>query len=202
MLAETQLERPLDELLLASTSPYRAQLLARLGVPFESSPPDCDESPLPGETPAALVRRLSRQKAESLAPTASQRFIIGSDQVADLDGQALGKPGTAARAREQLSACSGRTVVFRTGLCLLDTAIAGQQIDVVDVHVRFRTLSAGDIARYVAIDAPLDCAGSIRSEGLGISLFDAMLSDDPTALVGLPLIRLCQMLRSAGVEIP
>ncbi len=189
-------------LLLASTSPYRQALLQRLNLPFETASPDCDETPLPGEAPSALVLRLAKAKAASLSEHYPTALIIGSDQVADLDGQVLGKPGNKATAKQQLQRQSGQTVVFRTGICLLQPQSDTCQLAAVNVTLTFRELDVAEIDRYVETDQPLDCAGSIRSEGLAISLLQSMDCPDPTALVGLPLIRLSQMLRACGVSVP
>lgn len=185
-------------LLLASSSRYRAQLLERLGLPFSCRSPDIDESSLPGENAQALVTRLSRAKAEAVASAAGDALVIGSDQVAVCEGRILGKPGTAERARAQLASLSGRHVDFLTGLSLLDPVSGHVQTTAVPTRVRFRTLTDAEIADYVAREQPLDCAGAFKSEALGIALFEAMESEDPTALIGLPLIALCDMLREAG----
>jgi septum formation protein len=192
------------DLILASSSRYRATLLERLALPFRSCSPDIDERPLPGETPQALVTRLAAGKAAAgaaLAAPGTSALVIGSDQVAVSDDAMLGKPGTAARAREQLATLSGRRVTFLTGLCLLDTASGDMQQQVAITEVAFRTLDPAEIADYVAREQPLDCAGAFKSEALGIALLDAIRSDDPTALIGLPLIALCRMLRQAGVAV-
>lgn len=194
------------KLILASSSPYRAQLLARLEIPFEAFSPDVDEHPRTGETPEQLVSRLALTKARALVSRHPDALIIGSDQVAvpteAAEGAALlGKPGTAARAREQLARLSGRSVIFLTGLCLLDAASGQDQTRVVTTRVQFRPLDAREIERYVAREQPLDCAGAFKSEGLGIALFEAIEGDDPNALVGLPLIELCRMLGRAGVDV-
>lgn len=189
-------------LCLASTSPYRRELLQRLGLSFDVARPDCDETPLDGESPRDLVLRLARGKAASVARTHPQSLIIGSDQVAVLDQHVLGKPGETSRAVEQLRMASGQTVSFVTGLCLLDAASGADQADVVRFDVRFRELSDAEIRRYVQREQPLDCAGSFKSEGLGVSLFESMHGEDPNALIGLPLIRLCAMLRSHGFDLP
>lgn len=190
------------QIILASTSPFRAELLQRLGVPFSPAAPDCEETPLPGETHHNLVTRLAEAKARSLAEQHPDCLIIGSDQVAELDGAILGKPGSAANARKQLSACAGRRVRFHTGLCLLDTRDGKTQVDEVLFEVVFRPLSEQQIASYVDKEQPLNCAGSFKAEGLGITLFSALRGDDPTALIGLPLIRLCDMLAARGVNLP
>jgi len=199
-------------LILASTSRYRAELLGRLRLDFEQLSPDCDETPLPAESPDALVRRLSRIKAMSILDqladgSASEPIVvIGSDQVADCNGQVLGKPHTGERAVEQLSLMSGQDVVFRTGLCIAtapaNSAQAAMTVDVVNVTARFRKLGGDEIKRYVDVEKPLDCAGSFRSEALGISLLSALEGDDPNALIGLPLIRLASRLRDLGMQVP
>ena len=188
-------------LVLASTSPFRKELLQRLGIPFETAAPDVDESPLADETPAALVRRLSETKARAIGKL-RQGLIIGSDQVATTGNDILGKPGTHPRAIEQLQYLSGRLVTFHTGLCLLNSATNEAQIDVIPFKVQFRQLDEGQIERYLQADQPYNCAGSFKSEGLGITLFERMDGDDPSALVGLPLIRLTSMLAAAGVVLP
>ena len=188
-------------LILASSSRYRAGLLSRLGLPFERRRPDVDETPRPDEDAEALVARLARSKAEAVAGGFPGALVIGSDQAAASGGKILGKPGTAARAREQLADLSGRYVTFFTSVYLLDTGRGQGRLAVVPTRLRFRTLSSAEIERYVAREQPLDCAGAFKSEGLGIALFDAIDSEDPTALIGLPLIALCRMLREAGVEV-
>lgn len=192
------------ELVLGSTSRYRAELLRRLTPHFRQAAPDVDEAALPGETPALLAQRLAQAKARAVAARHPGALVIGSDQVAELDGQILGKPGDAARATAQLQASSGRDVRFHTALCLLDARrdppALHQALDVTDV--RFRVLGADEIERYIEREQPLDCAGSFKSEGLGISLFEHIRNDDPSALVGLPLIALCRLLRAAGVTLP
>ena len=190
------------QIILASTSPFRAELLQRLGLPFSAVAPGCDETPVPGETHHDLVIRLAEAKARSLAEQFPDCLIIGSDQVAELDGEILGKPGSAANARKQLSACSSRQVRFHTGLCLLDTRDDTVQVDKVFFEVVFRPLSEQQIASYVEKEQPLNCAGSFKSEGLGITLFSALRGDDPSALIGLPLIRLCDMLAARGLTLP
>lgn len=189
-------------LVLASSSPYRRELLERLQLTFDTASPTIDESPIEGETPEMLVRRLAFGKARALATKFSHHLIIGSDQVALCDGEILTKPGTPERARAQLRHQSGREVDFVTGLCLLNSASGRQQIDVAVTRVQFRALSEDEITRYIDRDSPLDCAGSFKCESLGISLFSAIDSDDPTALIGLPLIRLCAMLREEGLHAP
>lgn len=187
---------------LASSSPYRRDLLERLRIDFETASPDLDERALPGETPQALVQRLARGKASALATRFPHHLIIGSDQVAVCDGEVLTKPGTPERARAQLQRQSGQDVDFLTSLCVLNSASGRQHTDVALTRVRFRPLGDDEIARYIARENPIDCAGSFKCESLGISLFAAIDSDDPTALIGLPLIRLCGMLRTEGIKIP
>jgi septum formation protein len=186
---------------LGSTSVYRRQLLARLNLPFEVAAPGVDETPLAGELPQALALRLAQAKARAVADLYPEAVVIGSDQVADLAGQALGKPGTHARATEQLRQMSGHTVVFQTAVAVVCLASGFEQLDLAAVRVRFRTLNALEIEHYLQIEQPYDCAGSAKSEGLGIALLESIESDDPTALVGLPLIRTARMLRAAGVKL-
>lgn len=187
-------------LVLASTSRYRRELLARLGLPFTVESPAVDETPLPGEAPAALARRLALAKALAVAARHPEAWVIGSDQVADLDGQPLGKPGHRDAAVAQLLASSGRTVQFHTAACVVRGA---RQLALEDTtRVRFRSLERAEVERYVQAEQPLDCAGSFKCEGLGITLFEAIESRDPTALVGLPLIALAQALREAGFRLP
>lgn len=193
---------PSGGLVLASTSPYRRELLGRLGLPFTSARPDADESALPGESPEALVARLAESKARSVARHHPEALVIGSDQVAVLDGEIIGKPGTPERAREQLARTSGRSVRFLTGLCLLDTASGESQVLVEPFTVHFRELDAASIARYVVAEQPYDCAGSFKSEGLGITLFARLEGDDPNSLIGLPLIRLVDLLAESGIVLP
>lgn len=188
-------------LVLASSSRYRQGLLERFGLPFECSAPDVDESPQGDETPSALALRLAETKAKVVARQRPGALVIGSDQVAQLDGEILGKPGDAATAQAQLVRASGREVEFLTAVALVDGSNGAILRHVDRTVVRFRTLAAEEIARYVARDRPLDCAGSFRSEGLGVVLFEQISSEDPTALVGLPLIALARMLRQAGVII-
>ncbi|HUL55642.1 MAG TPA: Maf family nucleotide pyrophosphatase [Usitatibacter sp.] len=190
------------QIVLASGSRYRRELLARLGLPFESWSPNVDERALAGESPRQSAERLSRSKADAAARRWPQALIIGSDQVADLGGEAIGKPGTLENARAQLARLSGREVLFHTGLCLLDASSGQAQSCVVTTDVVFRTLGGAEIDAYLAREPALDCAGSAKSEGLGIALLDRLGGDDPTALVGLPLIALARMLRNAGVAVP
>lgn len=189
-------------IVLASTSAYRRMLLERFQLPFETARPEVDETPLPDEHPAATADRLAIAKAQAVAPQWPDALVIGSDQVAHIDDEVFGKPGSVERAVAQLRSMSGRTVVFHTALALIDTRSGRIQTDSVPTEVRFRTLSDPEIIRYVEKELPLDCAGSAKSEGLGITLLDALSGDDPTALVGLPLIALSRMLREAGVELP
>ena len=191
---------PPPRLVLASTSRYRAELLARLGLPFESTRPEVDESPRSGEAPAELVARLAAAKARAGRGERRDALIIGSDQVAVIGDRILGKPGSHERAAAQLRAASGRRVSFLTGLALLDTRDDALCTEVVPFHVRFRALGDAEIEAYLEAERPYDAAGSFKSEGLGIALFEAMEGEDPTALVGLPLIRLCTLLRAAGLD--
>lgn len=189
-------------LILASTSPYRRELLQRLRIAFETVAPGVDETPLPREAPAQLARRLSLEKARAVSARHPAAMVIGSDQAATIDGAAtIGKPGTHARAVEQLRAASGRTLTFHTGLCLWRPD-GPPILDCIDTRVRFRTLSDDEIERYLRTETPYDCAGSAKSEGLGVTLLEAQEGSDPTALVGLPLIRLAGMLREAGLRLP
>ena len=189
-------------LILGSTSPYRRDLLTRLRLPFDVVSPDVDETPLGGEAPRALALRLALAKAKAVAGLHPQAVVIGSDQVADLDGEPLGKPGTHARATEQLQRMRGKTVVFHTAVAVVCIDTGFSQVDLAEVNVKFRNLDDAEIERYLRAETPYDCAGSAKSEGLGIALLESIDSDDPTALVGLPLIRTCQMLRAAGVRVP
>lgn len=187
-------------LILASTSRYRRELLERLRLPFTVQAPQVDEGPLAGEAPAATARRLALAKARAVAEQHPDALVIGSDQVAELDGQPMGKPGDHARAVGQLRAMSGRTVVFHTAVAMLRLARGFEAEALVPVTVRLRRLTDGEIEHYLRTEQPYDCAGSAKSEALGIALLDAIESDDPTALVGLPLIRTCAMLRAAGLD--
>ena len=189
-------------LVLGSSSRYRRELLERLRIPFTTASPDVDEAPVPGEAPRALALRLALQKAKAVAALHPQSIVIGSDQVADLAGEPLGKPGDHARATAQLRRMSGQTVVFQTALAVVCAATAFEAVDIAPVHVRFRSLSDDEIERYLRAEQPYDCAGSAKSEGLGIAMLDSIDSDDPTALIGLPLIRTCRMLRAAGLVLP
>ncbi|MDR5905437.1 Maf family protein [Franzmannia qiaohouensis] len=190
----------MPDLVLASSSRWRRQLLERLGLPFSCASPDIDETPRADETPQALVHRLALSKASRLAEAYPAHLIIGSDQVAVFDGEILGKPGDAATARANLTRFSGQRVHFITGLALLDSAHGRHQVSHATYDVVFRRLSEAEIANYVAREQPFDSAGSFRMEGLGISLFEKLEGDDPNTLVGLPLIRLCAMLREAGLD--
>lgn len=190
-------DRP--QLVLASTSPYRRTLLDRLGIPYMTAAPEVDEARQPDEPPAMLVLRLAEAKARAVARHHPGALVIGSDQVACLDDSVLGKPGDRATAIAQLSRASGRTVLFLTGLCLLDARTGQAQTLVEPFRVHFRALSQRQIAGYVDRERPFDCAGSFKSEGLGIALFERLEGDDPNALIGLPLIRLVSLLESAGV---
>lgn len=194
----------LPRLILASSSQYRRELLSRLQLPFESISPDIDESPLAGEAPDDTALRLARQKAAAVAKQAPDALVIGSDQVATLDGMQIGKPGTHENALAQLRMMRGREVIFHTALCLWDgripTESAAAQMENVRTVVSFRNLSDQELDNYLRIEQPYDCAGSAKNEGLGIALLEKIESTDPTALTGLPLIALCTMLRGAGVN--
>jgi septum formation protein len=187
-------------LILASTSRYRRELLARLRLPFEVASPGVDEAALANEAPAAMAVRLALAKAQAVAAHAPDAVVIGSDQVADLDGATLGKPGTHERALHQLRAMRGRAVQFHTAVAVVRAETAFLQQALVSVNVRFRDLSDSEIEHYLRAEQPYDCAGSAKCEALGIALVDAIESDDPTALVGLPLIRTSTMLRAAGID--
>lgn len=189
-------------LVLASGSRYRRALLDRLQLDYCTDAPDIDEQPHEGEYPESYVRRLAEEKALAVARRHPESLIIGCDQAAVLDGQVLGKPGSTERAQAQLLAASGRTTRFLTGLCVLDARSGRRQLDVVPFEVRFRELDEPAVRRYLEKEPAIDAAGSFHAEGLGISLFTAMHGEDPTALIGLPLIRLCEFLRNAGVAIP
>jgi len=188
------------QLVLASTSDYRKALLARLELPFITAAPGVDETPLADEDATQLVVRLASAKAQALAQRYPDHLIIGSDQVCVVAGKICGKPHTEARAREQLRAASGHSVVFYTGLALFDSRDGSLQVLCEPFSVDFRTLTESEITAYVSKEQPLDCAGSFKSEGLGITLFDRLSGRDPNTLVGLPLIALCDMLRTAGVN--
>lgn len=194
---------PAPRLILASSSAYRRALLERLRLPFEAIAPDIDESPLAGETPTATALRLARDKAQAVAARAPGALVIGSDQVATLDGEQIGKPGSHAAALAQLQKMRGREVVFHTALCLWDGRLAdpdaAAQVEDVRVTVAFRDLPDAELDAYLRIEQPYDCAGSAKNEGLGIALLERIDNSDPTALTGLPLIALTSMLRRAGV---
>jgi septum formation protein len=189
------------KLILGSTSAYRRELLGRLRIPFSVESPHVDETPLPGESPAELARRLALAKAHAVAQRFPDCVVIGSDQVADLDGHALGKPGNHERATSQLRQMRGKTVIFQTALAVVCLDSGFCQQDLAPVKVTFRDLGDTEIENYLRQEQPYDCAGSAKSEGLGIALLDAIENDDPTALVGLPLIRTSRMLRAAGIQL-
>jgi septum formation protein len=188
-------------LILGSTSRYRRELLGRLNIPFEVAAPEVDETPLPGEAPAALAQRLALAKAQAVAAKYPLAVVIGSDQVADLNGQALGKPGTHERAVQQLRQMSGHSVIFQTAVAVVCKASGFEQQDIAAVQVVFRSLSDAEIDTYLRLEQPYDCAGSAKSEGLGIALIERIDNDDPTALIGLPLIRTARMIRAAGIQL-
>ena len=188
-------------LILGSTSRYRHELLSRLRIPFDVVAPEVDETPIAGELPRALASRLALAKAYAVAKLHTDAVVIGSDQVADLNGEPLGKPGNHARAVQQLQRMRGQTVVFQTAVAVVCHATGFEKMEVVAVRVRFRDLSDAEIEAYLQAEQPYDCAGGAKSEGLGIALLDAIDNDDPTALIGLPLIRTCRMLRDAGIPI-
>ena len=186
---------------LGSTSRYRRELLERLRIPFAVTAPDVDETPHTGEAPQALARRLALAKARAVAAVHPDAVVIGSDQVADLAGQPLGKPGEHARAVAQLRQMRGKTVIFQTALAVVCLATGYEEVDLAEVRVVFRDLSDDEIEAYLVAEKPYDCAGSAKSEGLGIVLLESIDNDDPTALIGLPLIRTARMLRQAGVKL-
>ena len=188
-------------LILGSTSTYRKELLSRLRLPFEVSSPEVDETPRPDERPAELAQRLALAKAQAVALRYPSAVVIGSDQVADLHGESLGKPGTHERAVAQLQRMGGQTVVFQTAVAVVCLETGFSQAALAPVSVVFRDLSDAEIENYLQAEQPYDCAGSAKSEGLGIALLDSIDSDDPTALVGLPLIRTARMLRAAGIDL-
>ena len=197
-LASSTLNRPL---ILGSTSRYRRELLARLQLPFSVVSPEVDETPQPNEAPQALAWRLALAKAHAVAGLHPQAVVIGSDQVADLNGTPLGKPGTHDRAVAQLQRMRGQHVVFHTAVAVVCADTQFEQVEMAEVRVRFRQLSDAEIESYLRREQPYDCAGSAKSEGLGIALLEAIDNDDPTALVGLPLIRTCRLLQAAGVTL-
>jgi septum formation protein len=192
------MQRPV---ILGSTSPYRRELMSRLRLPFDVQAPEVDETPHPGESPERLARRLALAKAQAVAVRFPEAVVIGSDQVADLDGEPLGKPGDHARATVQLRRMRGRALVFQTAVAVVCQASAFVQQDLAPVRVVFRDLSDDAIERYLRAEQPYDCAGSAKSDGLGIALLDSIESDDSTALIGLPMIRTCRMLRAAGIDL-
>lgn len=188
-------------LILASTSPFRKAILNKLNIPFDTQSPDIDETALENESPADLVERLSIAKAKAVADRLDNGLIIGSDQVAVIDNKILGKPGDHAKAVEQLLQVSGKTVTFLTGLCLYNAATKNYQVEVVPFNVVFRELTEQQIDNYLKKEQPYHCAGSFKSEGLGITLFERLDGDDPNTLIGLPLIRLVRMLEKEGVAV-
>lgn len=188
-------------LILASTSRYRRELLERLRLPFDVVNPEVDETPLASESPHDLAWRLALAKAQAVAGLYPHAVVIGSDQVADMDGVALGKPGSHDKATEQLRRMRGRTVVFQTAVAVVCLASAFEQTRLASVRVQFRDLDDDEIEHYLRTEQPYDCAGSAKSEGLGIGLLASIDSDDPTALIGLPLIRTCDLLRAAGIAL-
>ncbi|RLT97917.1 Maf family protein [Ketobacter sp.] len=190
------------QIILGSSSPFRRELLRKLIADFETCSPDIDETPAPGERPEQLVARLARQKAEAVAARYPEALIIASDQVSVLHGQINGKPGSMEPAIQQLKASSGNTVTFFTSLCLYDATTGQGQSVVEPFHVHFRELNEDEIRRYLEKETPFNCAGSFKSEGLGITLFKKLEGDDPNALIGLPLIKLAEMLRQQGIQIP
>ncbi|MCB1735912.1 MAG: septum formation inhibitor Maf [Gammaproteobacteria bacterium] len=189
------------QLVLASTSPFRRELLSRLQVPFDTFAPDIDEKRRPDESAITLVRRLAKQKAAAAKMDFPEALVIGSDQVAVLGSEILGKPHTHDNAVAQLKAASGKRVVFQTGLCLLNTATGHSQVEVIPFTVEFRRLTDTQIDNYLRAEQPYRCAGSFKSEALGVALFERMEGDDPTSLIGLPLIRLTRMLEREGLDI-
>lgn len=188
-------------LILGSTSPYRRELLGRLRLPFDVVSPEVDETPSPGEAPPALACRLALAKARTVAARFPSAVVIGSDQVADLDGEPLGKPGNHARAVAQLRRMRGRTVVFQTAVAVVCQQTGFEQVELAPVRVRFRDLRDDEIENYLRAETPYDCAGSAKSEGLGIALLESIENDDPTALIGLPMIRTARLLRAAGLSL-
>jgi septum formation protein len=188
------------QLILASTSRYRRELLNRLRWPFEVDSPDVDETPRPLEAPPALARRLALAKAHAVAQRHPHAVVIGSDQVCDLDGESFGKPGSFERARAQLMRLSGNKAHFHTAVAVVCASTGFEQVEQALVRVQFRELTTAQIETYLRLDEPYDCAGSAKCESLGITLLHAIESDDPTALIGLPLIRTAQMLRLAGID--
>ncbi len=188
-------------IILGSSSPFRKALLDKLQLEFSTDSPDIDETPMKDEQPKDMVLRLAKAKAEAIAERHPQSIIIASDQCATLDGKIIGKPGDHASAVEQLKAASGRAVTFYTSLCVMDSALQKQEVTVVPYHVYFRQLTDVQIERYLEKEEPYNCAGSFKSEGLGISLFERLEGDDPNTLIGLPLIQLIDMLENFGVDV-
>ena len=197
-----QVVNMVQPLILASTSPFRSELLWRLQLPFDIAAPDIDESALLDELPATTAQRLAQAKAQIVAKQFSNALIIGSDQVAACGMQRFGKPGTRQNARQQLRLMSGNEIIFHTGLCILNSATGDMQVQCVPTYVGFRELTDAEIESYLDKEDALNCAGSAKSEGLGVSLLRYQRGEDPTALIGLPLIALCDMLRSAGIQLP
>ena len=198
----SELNTPQRPLILGSTSRYRKELVERLNIAFTTVSPDVDETPLPGETPGALAQRLALLKAHAVSKQHPEAIVIGSDQVSDLHGQPMGKPLVHERAVQMLRSMRGQTVIFHTAVAVVCQATGFEQSDIAVIRTVFRDLSDDEIERYLLIEKPYDCAGSAKSEGLGISLLDAIYSDDPTALIGLPMIRTCRMVRAAGIALP
>ncbi|MBV36468.1 MAG: septum formation inhibitor Maf [Rickettsiales bacterium] len=190
-----------NNIVLASSSPYRKELLSRILNEFKTESPDIDETPFPNEEPVEHVARLAEQKALTVSLNHPQSVVIGSDQVCVLEGKILGKPHTREKAIEQLTACSGKTINFYTSLCVMESGKEGQDLSVVVTEVKFRDLALSEIERYVDREQPLDCAGSFKAEGLGIALFESLSSKDPTALIGLPLITLAESLRKLNIQL-
>nr|WP_314708609.1 Maf family nucleotide pyrophosphatase [uncultured Comamonas sp.] len=199
MLESVTPQRPL---ILGSTSRYRRELVERLNLPFTTAAPDVDETPAPGEAPGDLALRLALAKAHAVAALHPDAIVIGSDQVSDLNGQPMGKPLVHERAVQQLRSMRGQTVMFHTAVAVVCKATGFEQSDIAVIKTVFRDLTDEEIERYLRAEQPYDCAGSAKSEGLGISLLDAIHSDDPTALIGLPMIRTCRMVRAAGIQLP
>jgi septum formation protein len=199
MLESVTPQRPL---ILGSTSRYRRELVERLNLPFTTAAPDVDETPAPGEAPGDLALRLALAKAHAVAALHPDAIVIGSDQVSDLNGQPMGKPLVHERAVQQLRSMRGQTVMFHTAVAVVCKATGFEQSDIAVIKTVFRDLTDDEIERYLRAEQPYDCSGSAKSEGLGISLLDAIHSDDPTALIGLPMIRTCRMVRAAGIQLP
>jgi len=191
---------PTRRLILASTSRYRREMLSRLRLPFDCVPPETDETPIPGEPPAQLAARLATAKAQTVAARHPDAVVIGSDQVADFRGEPVGKPGTHDKAVEQLRRMRGQVITFHTAVAVHCVALGYMKSFAAPVEVVFRDLSDADIERYLRLETPYDCAGSAKSEGLGIALLSSIRSDDPTALIGLPLIRTAGLLREVGLD--